>query len=236
MKLNPPDIPKKYRPPGIELLHEDPDLLVGNKEPGILTVAARWSKQDTLHDFLTIYVRKGNPKSNKNIYVVHRLDQATSGIILFAKTEQVQQYLKSNWTDTEKIYYCIVQGHLKKKKGLIESYLEEDEDYTVHSTPDKTKGKLARTEYEVVKESEHLSVVRIHLLTGKKNQIRVHMTELGHPILGDQKYGTALGKQKQLMLHAYSITITHPHHRTRVTFKAPLPDYFFKSVSFDPES
>ena len=184
-----PSIPKKYRPRGYDVLYEDRDLIVGCKAAGFLTVAALWEKENTIHGILNNYIRKGSAHSRKSVYVVHRLDQATSGVLIFAKTPEVQEFLKANWKTTEKIYYAIVRGHLAKKKDLISSYLEEDEDYVVHSSNDPIRGKLAQTEYEVVKETQHLSLVRINLLTGKKNQIRVHMADLGHPLVGDAKYG-----------------------------------------------
>jgi tRNA pseudouridine32 synthase/23S rRNA pseudouridine746 synthase/23S rRNA pseudouridine1911/1915/1917 synthase len=270
MEMRPPKIPKKYQPAGFEILHEDPDLIVGNKAQGILTVAALWEREKTVHNALNQYVRKGNPKSSKCVYVVHRLDQATSGVLVFAKSEKVQQFLKDNWQSTEKTYYAIVHGHLEKKSGLIESYLEEDEDYVVRSTGTSEKGKLARTEYVVVKEVEKLSLVKINLLTGKKNQIRVHFAEAGHPLLGDDKYGAihagspktrpekasapqarsvpgaAQGRSapggrsgdrsapsKDLMLHSFSIVLTHPFNKERVRFEAPVPDRFKRKIDFD---
>src|ERR1043165_826356 len=124
MKIN--KIPKKYQPKGYDILHEDRDLFVGNKAPGVLTVAAKWNRDQTIHYALNQYVRKGNAKSRKCVFVVHRLDQATTGVLIFAKTEKVQQFLKNNWQDNEKIYYCIVFGKPKKDSGMIESYLEED--------------------------------------------------------------------------------------------------------------
>jgi tRNA pseudouridine32 synthase/23S rRNA pseudouridine746 synthase/23S rRNA pseudouridine1911/1915/1917 synthase len=230
MKLNPPVIPKKYQPKGFEILHEDLDLIVVNKASGTLTVAALWERENTVHNALNQYVRKGNPRSKKSVYVVHRLDQATSGVLVFAKTEDVQHFLKNDWSNSFKTYYAIVHGSPKKKSGLIESYLEEDEDYVVRSTKDSQKGKLARTEYKVIKEIENYSLLEINLLTGKKNQIRVHLSELGYPIVGDVKYGKTESKSKQLMLHSYSIELTHPFSKNRVLLTTPVPGYFNKLV------
>ena len=233
MKPQPPQIPKKYTPMGFNILHEDPDLIVVNKHPGILTVAALWNKDDTVESALNTYIRKGNAKSKKCIYVVHRLDQYTSGILIFAKTEDVKYFLKENWPNTGKHYCAIVHGELDKKTGLIESYLEEDDEYFVRTTKDATKGKLARTEYQVVKESEHFSLLKINLLTGKKNQIRVHLSEAGHPIAGDIKYGKKETRFKELMLHAFSISFTHPFKKEKVRFEAPVPDYFKKLMDYN---
>ncbi len=181
-------IPKKYQPKGYEILHEDRDLIVGVKAPGFLTVAAKWNKDHTIHSALNAYVRKGNYKSRKCVYVVHRLDQGTSGVLIFAKTEEAQIFLKNNWKNTKKIYYAVVHGRLARKSGVISSYLVEDDEYVVHSTPDTAKGKLAETAYTVIKETTNFSLVEVNLLTGRKNQIRVHFADEGHPVVGDDKY------------------------------------------------
>lgn len=225
-------VPKKYQPKGFQILHEDIDLIVGNKAPGVLTVAAKFDRVNTVHNALNQYVRKGNPRSHKCVFVVHRLDQATSGVLIFAKSEEVQQYLKNNWKNTIKTYYTIVHGKLPKQSGMVESYLSEDEDYMVHSSKKDDGGKLAQTEYEVVKQTEKYSLVKINLLTGKKNQIRVHMADLGCPVVGDQKYG-AKDNFKDLYLHSNSIEFTHPFKARRMSFKADVPIYFKKLIEFD---
>ncbi len=226
-------IPKKHQPPGFDILHEDPDLIVGNKKAGFLTVAALWEKKNTIHNSLISYVRKGSAHSKKEIFVVHRLDQATSGVLVFAKNPEVQHYLKENWKTTIKYYYAIVHGRMAKKQGLISSFLAEDEDYVVHSSQDAEKGKLAETEYCVVKETAFFSVLKINLLTGKKNQIRVHLADEGHPIVGDIKYGKQNStKHNELLLHAFSIEFTHPFNKKRLRIQADVPDYFNKVVNY----
>ncbi len=240
-------VPKKYHPRGFEFLYEDQDLMVGNKAPGFLSVAALWNKSETIHSALNEYVRKGNARSSKVAFVVHRLDQATSGVLVFAKSEQAQQFLKDNWASNEKTYYAIVHGQLKEKSGLIESYLIENEDYVVSSNKEG-EGKLARTKYKVLHETPKYSLVEIDLLTGRKNQIRVHMADLGHPVVGDAKYGVSRGPNKdldpkkkkgplvkQLALHAARLTITHPHSKKRMTFEAKAPALFSKLVPYNYE-
>jgi RluA family pseudouridine synthase len=226
-------VPAKYQPRGFKILHEDLDIIVGNKAPGLLTVAAKWEADNTVHGLLNQYVRKGNPRSNKVVYVVHRLDQATSGVLIFAKSEAVQHFLKDNWKTTTKTYYAIVHGHMATKSGIISSYLSEDENYMMHSSEDSESGKLAQTEYVVVKETPKYSLVKINLLTGKKNQIRVHMAEAGHPIVGDAKYGPGFQKFNDLRLHSAEIDITHPHKKVRMSFKAPVPEYFKSLVAYE---
>ena len=232
--MNKPVIPKKYQPPGFDILHEDPDIIVGHKEAGFLTVAALWDKNNTIHNALTTYIRKGSTKSNKGVYVVHRLDQATSGVLIFAKSADVQSFLKHNWKTTVKNYYAIVHGKMPKKTDTITSYLSEDDDYVVHSSNNSDEGKLAKTEYTVVKETAFFSVLKINLLTGKKNQIRVHLADAGHPIVGDTKYGKEMKtKYKNLMLHSFSIEISHPFSQKRIRFQSDVPAYFKKVIDYN---
>ncbi len=223
-------MPKKYQPKGFEILYEDRDVIVGNKAAGSLAVAALWNKEDTVHAALNTYVRKGNACSKKCVFVVHRLDQATSGVMIFAKTGHAQAFLKDNWSTTQKIYYAVVHGRLARKSGTISSHLIEDEDYVMRSTTDSTKGKLAHTAYTVIKETEKFSLLKIDLLTGRKNQIRVHFADLGHPVVGDDKYGKSDPGHKRLALHSWSVSFTHPFNGKRLTFAAPVPAYFTKMI------
>ena len=222
----PRKIPGRHQPKGFKILYEDRDLVVGDKAPGSLAVAALWNKEDTVHAALNTYVRKGNARSKKCVFVVHRLDQATSGVMIFAKTRQAQTFLKDNWSTTKKIYYAVVHGRLAQKTGTISSHLIEDEDYVVRATSDSAKGKLAHTAYTVVKETDNFSLLKIGLLTGRKNQIRVHLAGLGHPVVGDDKYGKSDPRHKRLALFARSITFTHPFNGRRLTFEAEVPGYF----------
>ncbi|MBF0385218.1 MAG: RluA family pseudouridine synthase [Candidatus Omnitrophica bacterium] len=219
-------IPRKYQPKGFEIIYEDRDIIVGNKAEGFLTVAALWNKENTVHSALNQYVRKGNSKSRLCVYVVHRLDQDTTGVMIFAKTQQAQMFLKDNWKSTNKIYLGVVHGRLAQKSGTISSYLAEDEDYVVHSVSDDAKGKLSHTAYTVLEEAEKFSLLKIDLLTGRKNQIRVHFSDAGHPVVGDAKYGKSNTRYPHLALHAQSISLTHPFSRQRMTFEAPVPKYF----------
>ncbi|MEI7999512.1 MAG: RNA pseudouridine synthase [Candidatus Omnitrophota bacterium] len=224
--------PKKYHPRGFEILYEDRDIIVGNKAPGYLSVGALWERVNTIHHALNLYVRKGNSKSRKCVYVVHRLDQATSGVLVYAKTEQVKDFLKDNWKNTVKNYYAIVHGKLAKTSGTISSYLVEDDDYVVHSTHDSDNGRLSHTEYTVLKETEKYTLLRINLLTGRKNQIRVHLCDIGHPVVGDDKYGSNYPRYQHLALHSHTLTLTHPFSREEMTFTARVPEYFGKLIFY----
>lgn len=228
--------PKRYQPRGFDIIHEDHDLIVGNKSAGYLTVSANWNKDETIHAALNQYVRKGNSRSNKCVYVVHRLDQATTGVLVYAKSEQAQNFLKDNWSENEKLYIAVVEGTLKEESGMIESYLVEDETYRVRSTKNPSEGRFSQTQYEVLKETSKFSLVKINLLTGRKNQIRVHFAELGHPVVGDAMYGKEQNRSRPLALHAYSLTLTHPHRKTRMTFKARVPGHFKPLMPFEYEA
>lgn len=229
-------IPKRHHPKGFDILYEDRDIIVGNKTPGFLTVAAAWNRENTIHSALNQYVRKGNPRSRKRVYVVHRLDQDTSGVLVFAKTEQAQEFLKDHWKSTVKTYYAVVHGRLAKKAGTISSYLMEDEEYMMHSSSNSAEGKLAHTAYTVIKEARMFSLLKINLLTGRKNQIRVHFADEGHPVAGDIKYGKSTTKCKRLALHSQSISFTHPFNGKRLTFEAKVPEYFSTLVGHWDES
>ncbi|MDH3348267.1 MAG: RluA family pseudouridine synthase [Desulfobulbaceae bacterium] len=219
---------KKHQPRGLPILHEDKDIIVVVKRAGLLTVGTAREKSRTAHYLLNDYVRKGNPKSRNRVYVVHRLDQDTSGILLFAKSEQAKKFLQENWENTEKHYLAIVHGKLNPKEGKISTYLVENKAQRVYSTPDKAKGKLSHTAYRVLQENKGLSMVDIHLLTGRKHQIRVHFSEKGHPVAGDRKYGKGDIGLKRLALHARSISFTHPFTGKQMTFETEMPEDFLR--------
>ena len=136
--------------------------------------------------------------------------------------------LKAQWKDTEKKYVAVVHGRLAQKEGIIRSYLAENKDYSVYSTTDAAKGKLSHTAYKVLKETGQYSLLEINLLTGRKNQIRVHMSDKGHPVVGDRKYGKAKNGDTNLALHSKSISFRHPSGGEKMTFEAKLPNYFHK--------
>lgn len=223
---NAPKLPRRHRPRGLDILHEDRDLFVVNKAPGVLTTGTRRDEAFTAENVLNDYLRKGCARSNKHVYLVHRLDRETSGVLLFAKTEEAQQTLKDNWKSTEKLYLAAVRGHLEQKSGVLSSYLAENEDLYVFSTDDPSQGKLSQTAYAVIKEVPGLSLVKIRLLTGRKNQIRVHFAEAGHPVVGDPKYARNDPFRERLCLHAKSIAFNHPYTGKRLFFDTPMPAAF----------
>jgi tRNA pseudouridine32 synthase/23S rRNA pseudouridine746 synthase/23S rRNA pseudouridine1911/1915/1917 synthase len=216
---------RKYQPGGITILHEDRDLLVVVKPAGLLTVGSDHDKSRTAHFLLNDYVRKGDPKSRNRVYVVHRLDQDTSGILLFAKSEAVKSFLQERWEETEKHYFAVVHGQLASREGTLVTRLVENAAQRVYSTKDPTKGKLSRTDYQVRQEGKGMSLVEIHLRSGRKHQIRVQFAELGHPVVGDRKYGRSDGA-RWLALHARSLAFIHPHNGRVMNFDCGLPEGF----------
>ncbi|MBF0619405.1 MAG: RluA family pseudouridine synthase [Candidatus Omnitrophica bacterium] len=223
-------IPTKYQPKGFEILYDDDYVIVGNKAAGLLTVGALYERERTVHHLLNQYVRKGNSRSHKRVSVVHRLDRETSGLLVFTKSEEARTFLKENWKSAEKEYFAVVHGRMSKVSGMIESYLTEDEDYVVHSRADSREGRLSQTMYTVVKQVEKMALLKVDLLTGRKNQIRVHLAGEGHPIVGDDKYGKPDRRQPKLLLHARRLAFTHPHTKARMVFEAPVPPYFHALV------
>jgi len=224
--------PKKYQPKGLSILYEDRDIVVVDKISGLLTIATDKIKDKTAHYLLNNYVRKGVDKSKNRVYIVHRLDRDTSGVLVFAKSESAKSYLQSEWQKFSKKYYAVVNGSFEEKEGIISSYLVENKMHKMYSTKDTKKGKLAKTGYKVLKESSKYSFVEIDLLTGRRNQIRVHFADMGCPVAGDSMYGTKERHIKRLTLHAASITILHPHTKEKMTFEAKVPIYFKSLIRF----
>jgi tRNA pseudouridine32 synthase / 23S rRNA pseudouridine746 synthase len=222
--------PAKYQPKGLKVLYEDKDIIVVDKPCGLLSIGTDRDKSRTVHTILNEYVRKGNPHSRNRVYIVHRLDRETSGILILAKSEQAKTFLQGHWQETVKRYLTVVYGSLAPKAGTISSYLTENSAFTVYSTPDPALGKLSHTEYTTLKENKGFSLLEIHLLTGRKHQIRVHLSEKGHPVVGDKKYGRGNDAYTTLALHARSISFTHPVSGKRLTFETGIPVFFTRLV------
>lgn len=221
----------KFLPKGLVILYEDRDILVVDKPAGLLTVATETDKLHTVHFALTDYIRKGSARSRKELHVVHRLDKQTSGVLLFAKTETAKLNLQGQWKKTEKEYLAVVHGKFTERSGTITSYLTENKtSQVVHATTDTTSGKLSHTAYKVLRETKLFSLLEVHPLTGRKNQIRVHLADSGHPVVGDRKYGKANERYDRMALHARSIRFNHPFSGRRLSFEAAVPEYFDRLV------
>ncbi len=218
--------------PQVQLLFEDDQLLVVNKERGILSVATHpGATQQTVFSILKAYERRKNPRNG--VYVVHRLDRETSGVLVWAKNQKMQQYMRAYWRElvTKRTYIAVVEGILDKKEGQIRTWLTEDrQNYVTYSSPVDDGGALAITNYKVIRENSTYSLVELNLETGRTNQIRVHMASIGHPIVGDRKYGNgnSLSPVDRLCLHAKVLEFIHPATEQIVHFESPLPKEFRK--------
>lgn len=212
---------------GVAILHEDDDIIVVNKEASLLTMASKNEKEMTAYRQVTDYVKKTNPRNR--IFIVHRLDKDTSGVLLFAKNEKVKESLQSKWNIVvkERVYMALVEGTVKKKEGTISSWLKESKTFKVYSSPSDNGGQHAVTHYKKIQSSKQFSLLEVRLETGRKNQIRVHMEELGHPVVGDKKYGSTLNPIKRLGLHAAALAFIHPQTGQLVRYEAEVPRSFF---------
>jgi 23S rRNA pseudouridine1911/1915/1917 synthase len=210
----------------LEIIYEDNDLIVINKPAGLLSIATDTEKVATAYHLLTEYVKQKNTENR--IFVVHRLDRDTSGILMVAKNEEMKYALQDNWDDLIQFrgYLAIVEGKLPQKQGEVVSWLKETKTHLMYSSETSGDGQKAITHYKVVQQSADLTMVEVNLETGRKNQIRVHMKDLGHPIVGDKKYGSTMNPLKRLGLHAHKLEFLHPFTKEIVCFKAPMPRRF----------
>lgn len=218
----------QFAPSDIKILFSDEHIVVLEKPTGLLSVATDFQQEHTVHAILKRKRRPGR------VFPVHRLDRDTSGVMIFAYTEAARDSIKEQFEKrtVEKVYMAIVQGKLAEKKGTWESFLEEDGNFFVASTRSKKGSKLAITFYEVVAENSRYTCVRLKPQTGRKNQLRVHCSEAGSPIVGDKKYGSKSNPIKRLCLHAQSISFSHPVLGKRIHFESSIPADFSTLVSF----
>ncbi len=223
---------KKVKTPkmdGIRILYEDDSIIVIDKNAGLLTVTAGSGIDITAFSILKEYVQSQS-EYNK-IFTVHRLDRQTSGVLVFAKNPEVQHAFRDNWKGmvTRRIYNALVEGKLAKKEGTITSYLTENpKTHYIYSNQEETEGsKKAITHYRTLKVSPDFSLLEVELETGRKNQIRVHMKDLGHPIIGDRMYGSEL-MINRIALHARTLEFYHPVTKELMHFETPIPPEFLK--------
>ena len=218
-------IRKKTRS-NLPIIYEDDEIIVINKPSGVLSIASDKEKGSTAYRMLSDYVQQKD-KHNR-VFVVHRLDEDTSGVLMVAKNVKIQQALQEKWNEivSKRGYYAIVEGIMEKPSGTIKSYLKKNAQNMMYSSKKPGDGQLAITHYKVIKSNDKYSLLDVNIDTGRKNQIRVHLGEIGHHIIGDDKYGEPSNPIKRLGLHAYELDLTHPITGKKMKFTAPVPKEF----------
>lgn len=212
----------------LDIIYEDKFLIVVNKKSGLLTIGTDKEREKTLYNQVYTYLKQKH-KSNK-VFIVHRLDKDTSGLVVFAKSEKVKFLLQDSWENVKRLYYVIVNGVVEKEHDIIKSYLKETKSLLVYSSNDK-KGKLAITEYKKLNSNTKYSLLEINIKTGRKNQIRVHLNDIGHSIVGDKKYGNAkLNPLNRLCLNAYYLEFKHPITNDILKLETNYPKEFSKLI------
>jgi len=222
-------------PPGLSILHEDDDVIVVLKSPGLLTVATPRERETTAQAYLNAYLKE---KGGERIHVVHRIDRETSGVLVFAKNFDAREKLKEKFAahDVERVYIAIIEGEMDPPRGTIRSHLRERRDLRMESVdahdadtgrPRPPEGaKLAVTHYRTIESNGRFSMLEIRLETGRKNQIRTHLAEAGHPVVGDRMYGSTVNPLGRLGLHAKVLGFAHPRTGEKLVFTVPVPKSF----------
>ena len=212
----------------LPIIYEDDEIIVINKPSGLLSIASDNEKGSTAYRMLSDYVQQKD-KHNR-IFVVHRLDEDTSGVLMVAKNVKIQKALQDNWNEIvlKRGYYAIVEGKMEQDQGTIKSYLKKNSQNMMYSSKKQGDGQLAITHYKVLKSNKDYSLLDVNIDTGRKNQIRVHLGEKGHFIIGDDKYGNPSNPIKRLGLHAYELSLIHPFTKKKLKFVSPIPKEFNK--------
>ena len=208
----------------LDIIYEDKELLVINKESKLLTIGTSKNKMNTLYHEVREYIRKKNQK----IFIVNRLDKDTSGIVLFAKSEKLKNILQENWNDIAKrYYYAVVEGIPKEREGTLKNYLKESSTLEVYVSKDNS-GKLVILNYKIIDKTNKYALLDIEIKTGKRNQIRAQLDYMGNPIIGDKKYNSKKNPIGRLGLHAYKLIIQNPLNKHTYIFENSIPKEFEK--------
>lgn len=220
----PREIPLK----DLKIIYEDLDIIVIYKDKGLLSVSTNKENEKTAFRILSNYIKQADPRNQ--LFVVHRLDRETSGIMMFAKSQEVKIFLQTDWQETvmDRCYYVVVEGEVEKDYGVVHSWLSENKNFLVFSSQTPGKGQEAVTHYKVIKRNKKYSLLEIRLETGRKNQIRVHMQDIGHSVIGDKKYGATSNPINRLALHAFLLAFKHPRTKEVIKFDTPIPPEFNK--------
>lgn len=213
----------------LKILYEDKYIIAVYKKAGLLTISTEKKDEKTLYHFVSDYLKKKN--KNAKVFIIHRLDRDTSGIVIFAKDEKTKRLCQDNWDSIVKMrgYMAVVEGKLEGAKKLV-NYLKENQNFKVYVTNYK-EGKKAITNYTVIKSNENYSLLDIDIETGRKNQIRVQLSNIGHPIVGDKKYGSKIDLIKRLCLEADELILTHPITKKELSFKLDMNNQFINIFS-----
>jgi len=216
---------RRTLPAGLTILHEDVDVIVVLKANGLLTVATERERENTAQAYLNAYL---GARREERIHVVHRLDRETSGVLVFAKNFHARERLKEQFAahSVDRLYVAIIEGAIEPPAGTIRSHLLERKDLKMQSVSANPDAKLAVTHYRVIASTPNYSMLEVRLETGRKNQIRAHLSEAGHPVVGDQLYGSTINPLGRLGLHAKVLGFTHPTTGKKMVFTAPLPKSF----------
>jgi 23S rRNA pseudouridine1911/1915/1917 synthase len=211
-------------PSGMKILFQDASLIVIEKPANLLSMASDAEREKTAHVYLTNYLRRGQSQRPERVWIVHRLDRETSGLMVFAKTEAAKTVLQSHWNRAVKRYLAVVEGAPPESNGVVKSHLDESNSFKVYSVPGSEKTRHAVTHYRLIRKSSDLALVELTLETGRRNQIRVHLSDLGCPIVGDDKYDARTNPARRLGLHASYLQFEHPLSGNVLKFESPLPE------------
>lgn len=224
----------KHNRKDLPIIYEDEDIIVIDKPSGLLSVATDREKGRTAYRLISDYVSAKNRKDR--VYVVHRLDEDTSGVLVFAKSNEVREALQNAWQEivSDRGYYAIVEGKMEEKEAVLRDYLDQNDLHLVYVTKNKAKGKLAITRYKEIVSKGDYSLLEVHIDSGRKNQIRVQLGSRGHHVIGDDKYGEPANPIGRLGLHAYSLRFHNPHNGKDYQFDSPMPT-IFKTLMFGPK-
>lgn len=214
---------------GVRILYEDAELIVIDKPPGLLSMAAELERDRTAYHVLRNYVRLEDPRAK--IFIVHRLDKDTSGVMMFAKSEAIQQALQNNWRDVvkERAYVAAVEGTMEPEKGKITSWLQQSKTQTMY-VGKSGEGQKAILNYKVIANGNGYSLLDVRLETGRKNQIRVQLQSVGHSVAGDKRYGAKTNPLGRMGLHARLLSFVHPVTKEVLRFETPVPPMFRQLV------
>ncbi len=220
-----------FRHSRMKMVYEDDDLIVIEKGYGLLSMGTDTKKEGTAYSILRDYVKWSDPRNK--IFIVHRLDRDTTGLMMFAKNTEAKETLQHNWNNLvlNREYVAVVEGIIEEDSGVQRSYLTENAQHEVFSVPEGTPdAKPAVTRWRVLKRGKGHTLVSVSLDTGRKNQIRVHMKDMGHPIVGDRRYGAKASPIHRLALHARTLDFVHPVSHKNLTFTTPIPTSFLSLV------